>query len=132
MATLLPNPPPMSGEMIRILCSGRPVTSAYIVRWACGAWLVDQTVSLPLTVSMVGHRAAGLQRRRVHPRVEHVLGHRDSAAAKTRRSAARSPASQSKIRLSAWPAMSSRISGAPGSSARVASTTGGSGSYSRR
>ncbi len=42
----------MSGEMIRILCSGSPVTSAYMVRWACGAWLVDQMVSLPLTASM--------------------------------------------------------------------------------
>ena len=52
MATLLPNPPPMSGEMIRILCSGSPVISAYIVRWACGAWLVDQIVSWPVTGSM--------------------------------------------------------------------------------
>ena len=39
----------MSGEITRILCSGRPATMEYRVRWACGAWLVAQTVSLPLT-----------------------------------------------------------------------------------
>ncbi len=52
MGTLLPKPPPMSGEMILILCSGMPATSAYRVRCACGAWVVDQTVSFPLSVSM--------------------------------------------------------------------------------
>ncbi len=51
MGTLLPNPPPISGEITRILCSGTPVTMAYRVRCACGAWLVAQTVSLPLTRS---------------------------------------------------------------------------------
>ena len=51
MGTLLPNPPPMSGEMTRILCSGTPVAMAYRVRCACGAWLVAQTVSLPATWS---------------------------------------------------------------------------------
>jgi len=51
MGTLLPNPPPMSGEITRILCSGRPATSAYTVRCACGAWVVHQSVSLPLTLS---------------------------------------------------------------------------------
>ena len=35
--TLLPNPPPMSGETIRIFSSGSPVTSANTVRIACGA-----------------------------------------------------------------------------------------------
>ena len=52
MPTLLPKPPPMSGEMTRILCSGSPATIAYSVRWACGAWVVDQTVSLPVTGSI--------------------------------------------------------------------------------
>ena len=51
MGTLLPNPPPISGEITRILCSGRPAIMAYRVRCACGAWLVAQTVSLPLTRS---------------------------------------------------------------------------------
>jgi hypothetical protein len=51
MPTLPPKPPPMSGEMMRIFCSGRPATSAYTVRWACGAWVVVQTVSLPVTLS---------------------------------------------------------------------------------
>ena len=51
MPTLPPKPPPMSGEMTRILCSGRPATSAYTVRCACGAWVVDQIVSLPVTLS---------------------------------------------------------------------------------
>ena len=53
MPTLLPKPPPMSGEMIWMLCSGIPATRAYTVRCACGAWLVDQTVSLPVTRSML-------------------------------------------------------------------------------
>ncbi len=48
---MLPNPPPMSGEMTRILCSGRPDTMAYRVRCACGAWVVSQMVSFPLTWS---------------------------------------------------------------------------------
>ena len=52
MPTLPPKPPPMSGEMIWIFCSGMPATSAYTVRCACGAWFVDQTVSLPVTGSM--------------------------------------------------------------------------------
>ena len=53
-----------------------------------------------------------------------------SAAANAASVAAWSPASQSKMWLSALPGRSSRITGAPGSSARSASTTGGSGSYS--
>ena len=52
MPTLLPNPPPMSGLIIRILCSGRPATIAYSVRWACGAWVLHQMVSFPVTLSM--------------------------------------------------------------------------------
>ncbi len=53
-----------------------------------------------------------------------------SAAANAASVAALSPASHSKMWLSARPGMSSRITGAPGSSARSASITGGSGSYS--
>ena len=34
---LVPEAAPMSGLMIRILCSGRPATIANSVRWACGA-----------------------------------------------------------------------------------------------
>ena len=44
----------MSGEMIRILCSSSPTcpaTSAKTVRIACGAWVVIQTVSFPVTLS---------------------------------------------------------------------------------
>ena len=44
----------MSGEMIRILCSSSPTwpaTSANTVRIAWGAWVVIQTVSLPLILS---------------------------------------------------------------------------------
>ena len=52
MPTLLPKPPPMSGLITRILCSGRPATIAYSVRWACGAWVLHQMVSLPVTLSM--------------------------------------------------------------------------------
>ena len=54
-----------------------------------------------------------------------------SASAKTRSVAAASPASQVGLaRLSRWPVLSSRISGASGSSALRALTIAGSGSYS--
>src|SRR6266545_3428825 len=48
MGTLLPKPPPMSGEMIRMFCSGSPATNANSVRWACGACEVIQMVVLPV------------------------------------------------------------------------------------
>ncbi len=38
--TLLPNPPPMSGETIRIICSGSSATRATAARMMCGAWVV--------------------------------------------------------------------------------------------
>jgi len=73
MGTLLPNPPPMSGEMIRILCSGSPVQRVQgAVRVRCLAGSPDG--ELPGDRVEVGHRAAGLQRGRVRPRVQHVLG----------------------------------------------------------
>ena len=84
MGTLLPNPPPMSGEITRILCSGRPVTIEYRVRCACGAWLVAQAGQLPADLVEVRHDTAGLQRRRVDPRVEHVLADRDLGRAEDR------------------------------------------------
>src|SRR6266516_1531461 len=46
--TLLPNPPPMSGEMIRMFSSGSPATSANTVRMACGACEVIQMVACPV------------------------------------------------------------------------------------
>ena len=52
MPTLLPKPPPMSGLTTRIRCSGRPATRAYSVRWACGACVVHQMVSFPVTLFM--------------------------------------------------------------------------------
>ena len=64
----------MSGEMTRILCSGSPVISAYSVRCACGACVVHQIVEPAAHLVHVGHRAAGLQRRGMHPGIEHVLG----------------------------------------------------------
>ena len=77
MPTLLPKPPPMSGEMTRILCSGHAghqgVERAVRVRGLGGGphrQLAGDRVH-------VGHGAAGLQRRRVHPRVQHVLLHHD-------------------------------------------------------
>ncbi len=54
-----------------------------------------------------------------------------SASANTRLVASSSPASQVGLaRLSRWPSLSSRITGASGSSALRALTTAGSGSYS--
>src|SRR5579864_3453261 len=44
--TLFPNPPPMSGEMIRIMCSGSSATIATAARIMCGACVVMYTVSL--------------------------------------------------------------------------------------
>ncbi|GAP55083.1 hypothetical protein AHiyo6_16480 [Arthrobacter sp. Hiyo6] len=130
MPTLLPKPPPMSGETIRILCSGIPATMANSVRWACGAWVVSYSVSLPLTASKSA----------TAPQVSMGAGctrgytisweTTTSAAANTASVSAASPISQSKIRLSVRPSMSSRITGASGSSACRASTTGGSTSYS--
>ena len=72
--TLLPNPPPMSGATMRIRCSGIPVTRESSTRCACGACAVAYTVSLLGDRVVVGHDAAGLQRRRVHPRVDQVAG----------------------------------------------------------
>ena len=48
-ADLLPKPPPMSGEAMRLLCSAMPEISETMARTACGALKVPQTVSLPLT-----------------------------------------------------------------------------------
>ncbi len=120
----------MSGETIRILCSGSPAISAYRVRCACGACVVAQTVSFPVTGSISAtapqvSSGAGCERGYSMSWVTTT-----SAAAKAASVAARSPADQSKMWLSRWPATSSRITGAPGSRARVASTTTGSGSYS--
>ncbi len=42
---MLPNPPPMSGETIRIMCSGSSATSATAARMMCGACVVMYTVS---------------------------------------------------------------------------------------
>src|SRR4029450_12097345 len=42
---LFPNPPPRSGEMIRIICSGSSATSATAARMMCGACVVMYTVS---------------------------------------------------------------------------------------
>ena len=43
--TLLPKPPPRSGEMIRIMCSGSSATSDTAARMMCGACVVMYTVS---------------------------------------------------------------------------------------
>ena len=42
----------MSGETMRMLCSGMLEMSEATVRTACGAWKVPQTVSLPLILSI--------------------------------------------------------------------------------
>ena len=66
----------------------------------------------------VGDRAAGLHRRRVRARVEHVLGHHDVGAREHLVAVgALSPDSQSKMWLSVLPSLSSRMTGASASSA---------------
>ena len=42
----------MSGDTMRMLCSGMPEMREATVRTACGAWNVPHTVSLPFTLSM--------------------------------------------------------------------------------
>ena len=42
--SLPPNPPPTSGAITRILCSGTPRTSASISRRMCGTWVADHMV----------------------------------------------------------------------------------------
>jgi hypothetical protein len=52
----------MSGEMIRIFCSGSPATRAKMVRWRWGAWDVIQSVALPvaeLTSATIPHVSSG-------------------------------------------------------------------------
>ena len=44
MSSLEPKPPPTSGAMTRILCSGMPVTSEMKMRTKCGTWVADQIV----------------------------------------------------------------------------------------
>jgi hypothetical protein len=130
MPTLPPKPPPMSGAITRILCSGSPATSAYTVRCACGAWVVHHRVSLPLT------RSKSATAPMVSIGAGCTLGYTisslttTSALSNTASVAALSPASQSKMWLSVLPSLSSRITAASGSSALRALTTGGSGSYS--
>ncbi len=83
--------------MIRILCSGRPATSEYSVRCACGAWEVHQTVSFPDTGSMSAtvpqvSSGAGCDRGYTMSWATTT-----SAAANTASVAAWSPADQSKM-----------------------------------
>ena len=128
MGTLLPKPPPMSGEITRILCSGIPAAVAYSRRCACGAWLVDHIVSLPETGSKSATApqvSSGAGWTRGYSRCSVTV---TSARRNTSSVRAASPVSQSKMWLPAWPSRSSRISGASASSARRASITAGSGS----
>ena len=48
MGTLLPNPPPTSVAMTRILCSPIPVTKDARNRTMCGFWLVLHRVNSPI------------------------------------------------------------------------------------
>ena len=109
------------------------MTVVYSVRWACGACVVHQTVSLPLTASWSAIApqvsiGAGCERGN-----SMSCSTTTSARANAAAVAAASPDSQSKTWLAGAPSAlsrSSRITGASGSSARRASTTASSGSYS--
>ena len=95
------------------------------MRCACGACVVHQTVSLPLTRVVVGDRAAGLHRRRVRAREQHVLLDDDVGAregGRGRGRVARLPV-EDVVGRAPSALRSSRITGASGSSARRASTT---------
>ena len=47
--SLEPKPPPTSGAMTRMFCSGMPVTRASMTRSTCGIWVADQSVNSPPT-----------------------------------------------------------------------------------
>lgn len=47
----MPNPPPMSGETMRIMCSGSSATSATAARMMSGACVVMWTVSFSVAGS---------------------------------------------------------------------------------
>src|SRR5215204_2601219 len=69
MGTLFPKPPPMSGEIIRIWCSGSPETMAKSV--LCLRGQVDGHLAGRDVV--IGDGPAGLHRGRVDARVVHLL-----------------------------------------------------------
>jgi len=103
---------------------------AYRVRCACGAWVVSQMVSLPVTWSKCATApqvSSGAGWTRGYSMSWVIV---TSAPANTACVRAASPVSQSKMWLLVWCSMSSRMTGASGSSAWRASTTAGSGSYS--
>ena len=64
--SLPPNPPPTSGAMTRIFCSGVPVSSAIRKRRMCGIWVADQIVNRSPD-SRVDDDAARLHERRDQP-----------------------------------------------------------------
>ena len=47
--SLEPKPPPTSGAMTRMFCSGIPVTRASMTRRTCGIWVADHRVNSPPT-----------------------------------------------------------------------------------
>ena len=85
MPTLLPKPPPMSGEMIWILCSGNAgdqgVDGAVRVRGLIGR--VHQQFAGHRVHA--GDRAAGLHRRGMHSGIEHLLRDDDLGGVEHRR-----------------------------------------------
>ena len=63
--SLPPNPPPTSGAITRILCSGVPVTADSRKRRMCGIWVADQMVYVsPVgsATTLRGSMNAGIRR----------------------------------------------------------------------
>ena len=63
--SLPPNPPPTSGAITRILCSGRPVMSASMIRRMCGICVADHIVGSPTpgsTTTLRGSMKEGINR----------------------------------------------------------------------
>jgi hypothetical protein len=63
--SLDPKPPPTSGAMTRMLCSGMPVTTASRNLRMCGIWVADHSVNSPPTLEQTtarGSIAAGINR----------------------------------------------------------------------
>ncbi len=63
--SLDPNPPPTSGAMTLMFCSGMPVTRASMTRSTCGIWVADHSVNSPPTqlhTTARGSMALGISR----------------------------------------------------------------------
>src|SRR6266540_2199879 len=126
--SLPPNPPPTSGAITRILCSGTPVTSASISRRMCGIWVADHIVHSPApgsTTMLRGSMNEGIRRCWTYRRWMVT----SASAALTELPVPISAESRTQVYALLVP-LSECTSEAPSASASSMSRTTGNGSYS--